>query len=132
MEHNGTQDENSLTPRQLLALPYLAYAPSVAEGARLANVGRTTLYRWMHDSAFRVGLERMRDESMDLAYAELQALMLRSVNVLADALDDASPALRIRAARTILQAAARAHEEHDLNRRIEVLDDAFSLLKRQL
>ena len=72
MEHNGTPDENSLTPRQLLALPYLAHAPSVAEGARLANVGRTTLYRWMSDWIFRAQIERTREESVSLAHTQLQ------------------------------------------------------------
>jgi hypothetical protein len=131
VEHNGTDDENALSPRQLLALPYLAHAPSIAEGARLANVGRSTLYRWLDDAGFRDQLERMRDGAVSLAHAELQGLMLRSVNVLGEILDSDNPVLRVRAARTILQAAAKAEENREIKQRIKILDDALALLKRQ-
>lgn len=48
VEHNGTLFEDApqaLKENQLAALPYLVAAPTVAEGARLAAIGRTTLYR---------------------------------------------------------------------------------------
>ena len=48
MEQNGTLFEDApqaLKENQLAALPYLVAAPTVAEGARLAAIGRTTLYR---------------------------------------------------------------------------------------
>ena len=64
MEHNGTENsesaDTSLTDRQVAALPYLTASTSVSEGARLANIVRTTLYRWMHDDDLRWALERLR------------------------------------------------------------------------
>ena len=131
MEQNSTPGNDGLSPRQLLALPYLANAPSVTEGARVDNVGRTTLYRWMNDPTFRAKLQRMRDQVVDLDLAELEALTFRSVHVLAEVLEDPNPALRLRAARIILQASAQAQGARELQRRVDVLDDAFTLLKNQ-
>ena len=48
MEQNGTHsadDQLAMTDNQLAALPYLVAAPTMAEGARLASIGCTTLYR---------------------------------------------------------------------------------------
>ncbi len=131
MEQNGTP-QSSLTERQTLALPYLASASSLAEGGRLADVGRTTLHRWMRDTGFRDELSRLRDEAANLAHAELRGLMLKSVLVLSEALDDKDPAARLRAARATLYVAFRADEARDLRRRLDILDDALALLKRQL
>ena len=131
MEQNGTL-QSGLTERQTLALPYLACAPSLAEAGRLADVGRTTLHRWMRDAEFRDELNRLRDEAASLAHAELRGLMLKSVLVLAEALEDSDPAARVRAARATLYVALKADETRDLRRRLDLLDDALALLKRQL
>ena len=58
--------------------------------------------------------------------------MLKSVLVLAEALDDGDPITRLRAARTTLSVALKADEVRDLRRRIDLLDDAVSLLRRRL
>jgi hypothetical protein len=85
----------------------------------------------MNDPSFRAKLQRMRDQVVDLAHAELQALTFRSVHVLADVLEDPNPALRLRAASIILQANAQAQDNRELKRRVEILDDAFTMLKSQ-
>ena len=61
MEPNGTdsqgEDEFGLSKRQLAALPYLIAAPTLSEGARLAQIGRITLHRWIQDPHFRMERE---------------------------------------------------------------------------
>ena len=54
MAQNGTETgKPSFTARQKRALPILASAPSIAEAARLSDVGRRTLHRWLDDPNFR-------------------------------------------------------------------------------
>lgn len=96
MAENGTIGSTTLTDRQLGALPYLVAAPSVSEGARRAEVGLRTLYRWMSDDEFRSELERQRSEAAELAYVELRGLMLKAVHVLGAAMEDESPQVRLR------------------------------------
>ena len=74
----------------------------------------------------------MRDEAVSLAKAKLQAAMLKGVLVLIDSLDDNDQALRLRAARITVETALKSEENDELRHRIEVLDNALTLLKRQL
>lgn len=85
----------------------------------------------MRDARFRSELQRMRDEAASLAKVKLQSLMLKSVLVLDESLDDPSPVLRQRTARDIIGAALRSSEIDDLRDRMDVLDDTISRVKKQ-
>ena len=127
MEQNSTDDTAHLTDRQLAVLPYLIASPSLSEAARLADVGRTTLYRWMHDDEFRTTLEGLRSQAAELARTELQGLMLRAVLVLSEAMEGPDPVVALRAARATLSIALKALDLKELQQRLDRLDDAFAL-----
>ena len=131
MQPYPATDSNGLTEKQEQALPHIAFAASMRQGANRAQVDRSTLKRWMNDPHFRAELKRMRDEASSLAKAKLQGLLLKSVLVLDEALEDPDPALRQRAARVLINAALRAEETDDLRRRLDDLDDAYMMVKRQ-
>ena len=134
MEQNGTDSSDataSLTDSQLAALPYLVASPTMAEGARLADVGRTTLYRLMNDHKFRTALERLRGEAAELAHTELRGLMLKGALVLAEAMEDPNAHVRVRAAKAALSIGLKAVDLKELRQRIERLDDAFNLWARR-
>ncbi len=98
MEQNGTdasREPDGLSENQLAALPYLVASTNLSEGARLANIGRTTLYRWMDDPDFHDAFERLRSQAAALAHSELRGLMLKGVLVLAEAMEDPSPHVRV-------------------------------------
>lgn len=127
MKQNGTDDATNLTERQLVALPYLTASVSLSEGARLANVGRTTLYRWLEDSEFRRELERLRGEAAALARVELNGLMLKGIVVLAEAMEDPNLFVRVRGAQAALSLALKAIDTKELQQRLDRLDDAIAL-----
>ena len=127
MEQNGTDDAADLTNRQLAALPYLTASVSLSEGARLADIGRTTLYRWLEDPEFREELERLRSEAAALARVELQGLMLKGIVVLAEAMEDPNLYVRVRGAQAALSLALKAIDIKELQRRLDRLDDAIAL-----
>lgn len=133
MEQDETQDRNvDFTPRQTLAMPYIAANPSMTEAAKAAGISRVTLYRWMQDPSFRAELERIRRDAVDLAYAELRGLALKSVTAIAELLEDPDPRVRGMAARTALNSVAKAEEVHQLRNRFDILDRAISLLKNSM
>ncbi len=121
LEHNGTENLVTLSSRQLAA------SPTVAEAARSSGIGRTTLYRWLRDEEFRRSVDTLRSEAGDIAKAALQALMLRGIVVLSDAMDDPDAGIRLRAASTTLYNGLKANDLKDIQRRLEALDDALAL-----
>ena len=127
LEHNGTENLVTLSSRQLAALPHIAASPTVAEAARSSGIGRTTLYRWLRDEEFRRSVDTLRSEAGDIAKAALQALMLRGIVVLSDAMDDPDAGIRLRAASTTLYNGLKANDLKDIQRRLEALDDALAL-----
>ena len=124
-----TEKSTSLTTRQLAALHYLVASPLPSEAARLANISRATLWRWMNDDDFRQELDSLRDKAADLARAELKGLMLKGIVFLAGALEDADPGIRLRASRAALSLGLRASDLENIQRRIGLLDDAMALRK---
>ena len=104
MAHNGSKNKNSsLKIRQQETLPILASAASITEAARLSNVSRRTLTRWLKDEDFRKQLSQIHEESAELARVKLQGLMLQAASVLEDTLHDPNPALRFRAAQSAIR-----------------------------
>ena len=124
MAQDGTP-EKALTPRQVAALPYLVATPSIEEGARLAHIGRATLYRWMQDHQFRARLQELRAEAAELARTELRGLMLKSVVVLAESLEDPNPNIRLRAAQMALTTGHKIIDVERIERRLDLIDHAM-------
>ena len=134
MAHDGPHSRETapaLSDKQLAALPYLVGATTLSEGAKLADIGRRTLYRWMTDPEFRETLETQRQEAADLAKTELKGLMLKSALVLAEAMDHPSAHIRVRAAQAALSCGLKAGDLKELQKRLERLDDAFALWVRK-
>lgn len=133
MEQDETLERNvDLTQKQTLAMPYIAANPSMTEAAKAAGISRVTLYRWMQDPSFRAELERIRRDAVDLAYAELRGLALKSVTAIAELLEDPDPRVRSMAARTALYNVAKAEEVYQLRNRFDTLDRAITLLKNSI
>jgi hypothetical protein len=127
MGHDGADDTHGLSRRQLTALPFLVVAPTMAEGARMASIGRSTLYRWINDPDFRDRLEALRADAAGLARAELNGLMFKGILALAQALEDPSPTIRLRAVQTTLAMGLKANDLHDMARRLDRVDEALHL-----
>ncbi len=82
---------------------------------------------WCHDDRFRHALDRLRSEAADFAKSELQALMLKGMLVLSQAMEHPSADIRLRAARATLYLALKVKDIKDIERRLEVIDEAFAL-----
>ena len=128
-ETDHTAYDHDLTEKQMVALPYVAAATSLAEGARHASIARSTLHRWMEDPHFRRALENAREEAADLARTELQGLMLKAVHVIAESLDHPRPDIRLRAASAAMALGLKVVDIKELNQRLDYLDDALELMR---
>ena len=121
----------ALTPKQTLALPYIAATASLSAGARAARIHRSTLQQWMTDPNFRAELERMRKDAEALARVELQGLVLKSINTLAELLEDPDPKVRATAVRAVLSNALKAGENRELRNQLEMIETAQAMMRQQ-
>ncbi len=131
LQNVTVRNSESLTQRQLVALPYVASEATVSEGARAAGIARMTLTRWQRDPAFREELERMRRNISELAYSNLEGLTLKSVIRLQQLLDDPDPNVRHRAIKTALSLSLSIRDNRELRRQMETLERALTLIRQQ-
>ena len=131
LQNVTVRNSESLTQRQLVALPYVASEATVSEGARATGIARMTLTRWQRDPAFREELERMRRNISELAYSNLEGLTLKSVIRLQQLLDDPDPNVRHRAIKTALSLSLSIRDNRELRRQMETLERALTLIRQQ-
>ncbi len=131
LQNVTARNNDSLSPRQLVALPYVASEPTVSEGARAAGIARMTLTRWLRDPTFREELERIRRNISELAYSNLEGLTLKSVIRLQQLLDDPDPNVRHRAIKTALSLSLTFRDQKEVQRRIDLLERAQTLMRQQ-
>ena len=76
MKQNRTVDEDGLTFVQALALNALTEGKAVSEAALVADVSRTTVHRWLKDSAaFRAAFNARRADLRTAYESKLEALL---------------------------------------------------------
>ena len=129
MSPNEPVLQEDLSDRQVVALPHIAAAATNAEGARAADISLATLKRWRQDPVFREELRRMKQDTANLAHAELNGLALKSTSALAELLDDPNPRVKTQAVRLALVLGIRIGEVAQNRRRLNQLEKALALLK---
>ena len=118
-----------LTRRQQAVLPIVALAPSIAQAATDSGVSQRTLYRWLNDPDFREALTNFHQESANLARQQFQSQTLLAASVFAELMQNADPALRLRAARYSTSFALRIRESEQISSDIRDIKEAMELNK---
>ena len=103
-EHEPPRDETGpkLSRRQIMALPILAAAPNLTEGAKEAGISDATLYRWRQNAHFRAEMDRMTHEIAETTREGLNELLHHSFRVIGEMLKDPDPAVRLKAAQATI------------------------------
>ena len=73
----------------------------------------------------------MREETLRFSQSEFQAITLKAVEAIEDALDSNDMRIRLQAARVVMQESRNAQYDQTTQRRIENLFDAFRLLEER-
>ena len=123
--NDGKPKISVLSSRQQGALPVIAAAPTIAQAARDCRVSESTLRRWLRDPAFAEELDLLRQEYTSEVSQQCLGLVLRGMNVLAEAMDDPDRALRLRATRYAMSFAVHLHEYMKLNADIREMRDSL-------
>lgn len=112
-------DENQLSSRQFMALPFFLTSSSIEAACRDANISKDTYYEWMKQDIFKAKLERMRNEIVSDAINQLKNNTTKAASTLTALLDKGdSPAIQRAAANDILNHVMKFMELKEIEERL--------------
>jgi hypothetical protein len=101
----------------------LAAGKTGEEAARLAGVSTSTIYRRKRDRAFAKAVDRARSELIDRTVGSLSDGSSEGVQTMRDLNRNArSEAIRLGAARALVEFALRARDQETLSRRLDEIE----------
>jgi hypothetical protein len=101
-------DNYKLSPKQRKVIAHLLAAPSIEEGCKRAHAGKTTVYGWPKETAFRNELKRQRDAVIERGLDSLKANIAKATKTLVKHLDSKHENISIRAAESIIEYTQKA------------------------
>ena len=104
----------------------LAGGSTVADAARLARVGETTVYRRLRDPDFKKAVVDARSEMLSRAVGTLADASTEAATTLRRLLDAQSESVQLGAARSLLEVAVKLRESEELEQRIAALEEAMA------
>jgi len=119
---------DGLTPKQHKALAALLSEPTVTAAAAKVGIGERTLHTWLHEPAFDAAYTALRHDAVGLAVGRLQHATGLAVDALVEVLDIRTPAraaVRVSAAKVIIEYAIRFRELDELESRIAALENGM-------
>ncbi len=124
---NQSNDRNDgLTPSQERAIQAMLASRSIAAAARQADVGESSLRRWLReDDIFQDKLRRLREQSLSHAALQLQEGVSKAVGILYDLIDREKRVEPGRASliRTALDYGFRSSVYNDVIERMKTLEE---------
>jgi hypothetical protein len=111
------------TGRQQRLIQALLTTETVREAAKTAKVPERTAHRWLaEDASFQQAFARARWQMVQQSIASVQRSSLAACLTLRALLDDTSPAIRLGAARTLLDFTLRSVELEQVVQRLDRLE----------
>jgi hypothetical protein len=110
--------------REDAAVAALLTEKTIAEAAKKAGIGESTLLRWMAEPAFKARYRAARRQVVEHAVSGLQQATSNAVEALTRNLSCGVAASEIAAAKAIIDFAVKGVELVDLAERVETLEQA--------
>jgi hypothetical protein len=102
----------------------LLSSPSIQDAAKVLKMNRSNLWKRLQDPELQDLLFKARRDLLMTALTELQIAMSEAVRVLRDIMADveAAPAVRVSAARTVLDMAFKGHAAIEIEQRLSEIE----------
>jgi hypothetical protein len=121
MAEFGAEKENPENKDVMLALA-IASGSSASEASRNLDIPLRTVQRRMADPDFRRFVSDLRAQMLQRALGHLTENMTKAAGAMTGLLDSPEPAIRLRAARSMLTLGLRLHDAVDVAERIREVE----------
>ncbi|MBU2703184.1 hypothetical protein Ga0466249_004320 [Sporomusaceae bacterium BoRhaA] len=112
------------TQKHELAIIALLTTSSIAEAAKQAGIGETTLWRWLQMPEFAKRYKEAKRQAVGQAISKLQQATTIAVDTLKNVMQDneSKDSARVTAAKTVLELSFKVIELEDLQAKFEELE----------
>jgi uncharacterized protein YaaQ len=119
--------DKNLSNRQRKAIGALLSSRNITEAAKVAQVSERTLFRWLADENFRQVLLTAESGLIDAATRRLIGLQEAAIETIFIILKDeqSGPAVRLRAAQSVLDHVLKLRELRDIESRIAHIEEVI-------
>lgn len=102
--------------------------PTISQAAKRLKVNESTIFRMMQDESFKAQYREARRALLYNSISQLQAISGEAVQTLRNIMNDAevSPAVRVNAAKSILDMGLKVTELEEVTERIERIEQTIS------
>jgi len=115
-----------MTVKQQKAIEALLSEPSIRQAAAVAGLGEKTIRRWLRQPEFSRAYQEARRQVFADALADLRVATHDAVEALRKVVREETGALRVKAARTVLELSIRSAETLEFEIRLKRLESLFS------
>jgi len=124
------REDATLTPRKAKFVSAWLLHGTAAEAAAVAGISERTAASYSKDPAVRQALLAAQSEALRQASQAACRASRQALDILVDlaAAPEVSPAVRVTAAKAILDTAAKLHEQANLNERLAALEELVQAL----
>jgi transposase-like protein len=128
VRHNDGHGAKTAAIRERAVLALLSER-TISNAARKSGVNEKTLRRWLsEDEAFKTDYSRVRRAVFETGMSRVQALVGRAVDTLDELLNvKKHPAVRLGAARTVVELGLHQHDAETIMRKLEELESRLNL-----
>jgi HEAT repeat protein len=132
IEMEALRTAQTLSANQQRALVALLSTRTIVEAAEQAELGESTVRRYLQDDTFKQAYHEERSRMLAEGVARLQQGAVKAADVFLDALEDKDPEVRIRAGRSLwefklrgVETERKIREQEEILERLEQLEQEY-------
>jgi Helix-turn-helix of insertion element transposase len=129
MKRNETK-RRALSAKQLRAIEVLLRTPGLAAAAKILNISRVTLFRWLNNEEFSTEYRRAQKQLLADTMALLRSSGTEAVQILRAVMlgKSTSDAVRVSAARSLIEFNLKMTEQFEHEERLSAIEQRLAEL----
>lgn len=128
MDNDKIEKIAGLTTKQSAFLIEYAKTDNLSQACRVANINRSTGYKYLENEDFRLALEEMKTKIVNAAWTKMSSSLESAVAKVVDIMEDPNTTTnaKLRAAELVFTYSSRHNEGREIIARMDRLEELFN------